>query len=232
MGKFDVHKEKVLNAALGLVEKGIMYGSGGNISLHIIPEGLTAITPSGKDYTTLSPKDICIVNQSGELVEGDLKPSVETGMHLSVYANRKDVGAVVHTHQIFGSIYTIINEPIPALFDEQVLFLGDRVDVVPYAVSGSEDLKNNITKALANRCNAYILQNHGCMMLAVDIDQACRNVLLLEKTACVYYYALMSGKEVTTLPAEMAEFLFTMMKDGQDKAVLEKSQAGGRIAEK
>jgi ribulose-5-phosphate 4-epimerase/fuculose-1-phosphate aldolase len=151
-------------------------------------------------------------------------PSVETGMHISVYKNRPDVNAVIHTHQPYASIFSLILQAIPALFDEQVANLGREVAVVPYGLSGSNDLLTNITKALENQCNAYILQNHGVLVLGLDMMTVSRNTMILEKTAQVYYQALLSGKDVVCLTAEIEETIFSMLKSNQRKEIRRKKK--------
>ncbi len=200
MGDYLTWKKTVLECTHRLTHRGALVGSGGNVSHRIHGEDKIAITPSGKDYLTMKPNEICIVNCNGELIEGDLRPSVETGMHLAVYKNRADVNAIVHTHQVYASIFAVLNISIPALFDEQVLHLGSEVAMIPYAISGSADLANHVASKLDNKCNAYILQNHGALVLGISIDNAERNTALLEKTATVYYHALASGKPISTLP--------------------------------
>jgi len=101
--------------------------------------------------------------------------------------------------------------------------LGKEVAFVPYGLSGSSDLLNNITAAVANKCNAYVLQNHGALSLAVDLDQAARNAMILEKVAQVYYMALTSGKEVTPLPQQMADVLVFLL-DGKQKAEIKRKE--------
>jgi len=218
MASFEPHREQVRQTAMELVAEGLLMATGGNVSLRIDQgEGLVAITPSSKDYRELGADDICVVDFQGNPVEGAHVPSFETAMHIAVYRNRPDVNAVIHTHQSFASIYSLIGEGIPALFDEQVINLGNRVETVPYALSGSEELMRHITRAVGNRCNAYILQNHGCLVLGSDIAAAARNARLLEKTASVYYRALLLKKEISRLPADIEELLFGILKSQQEK---------------
>jgi L-fuculose-phosphate aldolase len=49
-------------------------------------ESVVAITPSSRDYRTLSPEDICVVDLAGQMRAGTSAPSVETTAHLGVYA--------------------------------------------------------------------------------------------------------------------------------------------------
>jgi ribulose-5-phosphate 4-epimerase/fuculose-1-phosphate aldolase len=133
-------------------------------------------------------------------------------MHLSVYNNRPDVNAVIHTHPVFASILSIIDKPIPALFDEITFEIGAEVSVIPYAVSGSSDLAQNVIGKLGNHCYCYILQNHGALSLGKDLDQAWKNAELLEKVAQIYYYALATGLKITTLPEDAVEQIYKMRK--------------------
>ena len=57
------------------------------------------ITPSGKPYDTLSPEDMVLVNYRTLAWKGEIKPSSELKFHASIYLERKDINAVIHTHQ-------------------------------------------------------------------------------------------------------------------------------------
>jgi ribulose-5-phosphate 4-epimerase/fuculose-1-phosphate aldolase len=219
------YKKIVLDTARHLTEERYLVGTGGNVSVLIEGEPLIAITPSSMDYLTLTEADICIVDYDRKLIEGEHRPSIEAGMHLAVYRNRPDVNAVVHTHQVFPSLFALINEPIPPLFDEQVGNLGGQVAVVPYGLSGSEDLLRNITAAVASQCNAYFLQNHGALLLGRSMEKAVINVKLLDKVAQAYYLALSTHKPVQLLPDNASALLFALMKAEQKK---EADRKGGQ----
>jgi len=131
-------------------------------------------------------------------------------MHAVVYRSRPDVNAVVHTHQIFGSVFALINHPIPALFDEVSFTLGPTVEVVPYGLSGSADLVSNVASKLVNNANAYVIQNHGIIALGKNLDKAMLAAELLEKVAHIYALALGTGKPVSELPATTREMAATL----------------------
>ena len=178
MGQFDEYKQAIVKCARWLSEHGYfgcIRGSGGNISLKLNRENMMAITPSRRPYHEMSLDDICVVDAQMSSIEGHLPPSVEATMHLSVYNSRPDVNAVIHTHPVFASILSIINKPIPALFDEITFEIGAGVDVIPYAVSGSADLVQHVISKLGNGCYCYILQNHGALSLGKSLGQAWKN---------------------------------------------------------
>lgn len=212
-------RHAVLAAAQHLARTGMLVGTGGNVSVRIAGAEALAITPSGRDYLGMTADDVCVVGWDGVLLAGSLRPSVETAMHTAVYAGREDVGAVIHTHQPNVSVLAITDTPIPALFDEQVMNLGEVIEVVRYGVSGSVDLLRNVNERLGNSANAYILQNHGALVLGATIEDAARNVELLEKCARVYVTALTTRRAITPLPAEMAEAIAELRRTEQRKAI-------------
>ena len=215
MGQFDNEKKAIVKCARWLSEHGFfgcLRGSGGNISVKLSAENVIAITPSHRPYQEMSPDDICVIDDNLKPIEGLLTPSVETTMHLSIYRNRPDVNAVIHSHPVFAGILAVINTPIPALFDEVTLEIGAGVDVIPYALSGSQDLARNVVSKLGNDCFCYILQNHGALSLGGDLDQAWKNAELLEKVARIYYHALTTGRKITTLPQGAVDQIYKMRK--------------------
>ena len=179
---------------------GSLLSAGGNVSMRIPDQPAFAITPSGRPYMSLLPDDICVMGLDLAPLAGDLKPSIETGMHAAIYRRRPDIGAVVHTHQPFASVFALLGQPIPALFDEVALSIGDTVDLIPYAFSGTPELAALVGEAVTNGCNCFIMQNHGALNLGATLESAWKNAELLEKTAQVYHHALATGMRVTTLP--------------------------------
>ncbi|MBN1498139.1 MAG: class II aldolase/adducin family protein [Spirochaetes bacterium] len=225
MGKYDDYKKQVLDCTMDLVRDGYIRGLGGNVSMLVEGEEVVVVTPSQREYNTLAVDDICVVDLDLKPVDDNgLKPSVETGMHVAVYKNRRDVSAVVHTHQVYASVFAIINTPIPALFDEVASTIGPLVEVVPYGLSGSPQLLENVVSKLGSRGNCYILQNHGILALGADLPKAKRAAELLEKCAMVYYRALATGKEVTLLPENMRELMEKIVVSKQDAEIKRKEE--------
>jgi ribulose-5-phosphate 4-epimerase/fuculose-1-phosphate aldolase len=180
MSTHDPLKQQVMDICCTLVNRGFLRTAEGNISLRIPGETVFAITPSSYDYVKMQAKDICVLDLGLSRLEGEMKPSIESSMHAAVYQSRPDVHAIIHTHQVYASALAVINAPIPALFDEQVRFLGRSVEIIPYAPSGTSFLKNNVRKKIRNGSNAFILQNHGVLIFGGNAELAIANMALLE----------------------------------------------------
>ncbi|MHC1591403.1 MAG: class II aldolase/adducin family protein, partial [Candidatus Helarchaeales archaeon] len=140
-----------------------------------------------------------------------------TKMHLATYKNRLDVNAIIHTHQCYASVLSIISEEVPALYDEQVAYIGPEVALVKYGMSGSEELMNNVVEKLSNNCNAYIIQNHGALCLGITMHDALKAVEILERACMNYYLALVTGKPITTIPEPIVNTLKAKLLSDQKK---------------
>lgn len=214
MGRYDPEKRTVLAATHWLAEHGYLgkRSSGGNVSLKIANQDAVAITPSGRPYLKMAVEDVCVVDFDRKSLYSKLDPSIEAGMPIGVYKQRPDVKAVIHTHQTYASVLSILNRPIPALFDEIIVEIGHVVEVIPYAFSGSAELVQNVVGKLGNQCHCYLIQNHGALSLGSDMERALKNAELLENVARIYYHALATGLDIDSLPPDAIDHFAEMRK--------------------
>ncbi|MBK8420493.1 class II aldolase/adducin family protein [Candidatus Villigracilis saccharophilus] len=217
MTEIQHHKQQVVDACRTLLERGYLKATEGNISARISGQSAFAVTPSNYDYAKMQVDDICILDFDMHQIEGEMKPSIESGMHAAVYQTRADVHCIIHTHQPYASALALINMPIPALFDEQVRYLGRSVDIISYAPSGTGFLKNAVKAKVKNNNNAFILQNHGVLVFGGTMEQAIHNMALLEKCALTYLLALMTEKKISKIPLPIREIAFAKLRADEKK---------------
>ncbi|MGD0751349.1 MAG: class II aldolase/adducin family protein [Anaerolineales bacterium] len=227
MGQFDSAKNLIVETARQLTGKGYLMATGGNLSVRIAGQSALAITPSNYDYMKMLPEDICVLDFELKVLEGSLKPSVESGMHAAIYRVRPDVNAVVHTHQVYASALTLIQAPIPSLFDEQARFLGRSVNIISYAPSGTGLLAGIIARSVRDHNNAYMLQNHGALVFGSDMERAVHNVEILEKCSLAYLLALCTDRKVSKIPLAVREVAFAKLRKDQQKIIAGNNEIGG-----
>ena len=203
MNQWQKEKKTVLETSRKILDRGLVVGTAGNVSIRLPSENgqqLLAITPSMQLYDSLHVDDIQILDFKTQKVEGSLEPSMETGLHIGIYRERRDVNAIIHTHSVFASAVSVTGNSIPPILDDQVAFLGGEIKVARYARTGSSEQITHVLAALEDR-NAVLLANHGAVGTGASIDEAFTACELIEKTARIYLLALSAGT-VNELPPE------------------------------
>ena len=233
MSHYGPSRELVVTVCRTLLDRGYLKATEGNVSVRVSGEDAYAITPSSYDYGRMEPGDICVLGLDGRRILGAKKASIESSMHAAVYERRPDVSVIIHTHQPYASALALMERPIPALFDEQVRYLGRSVELVPYAPSGTSLLKKGVAKRIASGANAFILENHGVLVLGGDAEQAVHNMALLEKVALDYLLALLTDGRAEKVPLPIREIAFAKLRKDEKRlaAQVEEARAAREAAE-
>lgn len=202
-------RQRVADAARRLASEGLVLGTAGNVSER--SGELVAVTPTGAVLETLSADDIVVVDLDGVLVDGDLAPTSELGLHLGAY-RRYQAGAVVHAHSPYGTALACVLDELPAVH-YQMLALGGPVRVAPYATFGSPELADLTLDALKDR-TAALMSNHGMIALGSDAATALENARLLEWACTLYWRAASLGVPRTLDESQLQAVIDTIAARG------------------
>jgi L-fuculose-phosphate aldolase len=167
--------DALVTTARRTVAEGLVVGTSGNVSARI--GDIVLVTPSGVPYDRLTPADLTAVDLDGRQVRGTLVPTSELPMHLAVY-RRTDARAVVHTHAVHATAVSTLVPELP-LIHYMAAALGGPVRVAPYATYGTEELAENMLRALDGR-SGCLLRNHGTITYGATLDQAYDRTAQLE----------------------------------------------------
>lgn len=91
-------RKTVFQANEELVRSGLVFDTFGNVSGVDREQGLFVIKPSGVPYEKLTPALMVPVSlETGDVLDGDLRPSSDTPTHLELY-RAFPCGGIAHTH--------------------------------------------------------------------------------------------------------------------------------------
>ncbi len=154
-------REQIIEIGRRMFERRYVAANDGNISIRV-GEDRFWVTPAGVSKGYMREDMLVCVDVGGRVLEGSAKPSSESGMHLRVYRENDDVGAVVHAHPVTATAFAIARRPLDlALMTESVIGLGV-VPVADYATTGTP----GVAESVAPYCrdyNALLLANHGAL---------------------------------------------------------------------
>jgi len=193
-------REAIVTACRELSRDGLVVGTAGNVSVR---EGdLVAVTPSGVRYAGLTPELVGVHRLDGTAVEAPLEPSSELPLHLAIYADRPQAGAVVHTHSPAATALSALVDEVPAVHYYVAMF-GGPVRVAPYATYGTAELADNVVRSLDDRTGC-LMGNHGAVTIGPDLQAALDKSLYLEWLCDLYLRARAAGTPRLLSPAELA----------------------------
>ena len=193
--------EEVLDAARTMLDRGLVEGTSGNISGRL-EGGLVCVTPSSVDYDTMTLEDLVVVDLEGQVVSGTRSPTTEKDLHLSVLRRYPELGAVIHTHAVYATMFALAHEPIPAVIEEVVVYVGGDVPCCGYKGTGSRELGDEVADHLADR-GAALLANHGLVTCASSPEKALHHAGLVERTAKIIWGARAMGATIHPLPEKV-----------------------------
>ena len=171
--------------------RGLVSGTGGNISVRIPGTDEVLITPTGISLADIEPPLNLLMNLDGEVVQSPagLKPSKETGFHLAAYRLRTDTGAVAHLHPPYATAYSNRLKPLP-LVTVSARGVLKEVPCIESAAAGSPELSRYVQEGLRTfspSVKVILMREHGTLALGVDLSNAYYLSDLAEDTAKIAF---------------------------------------------
>lgn len=198
-------REEICYFGKSLFDRGLTFGSAGNISVRIDDGWL--MTPTNSCLGRLDPARLSKIDGNGKLVHGDA-PTKEAFLHRSMYSQRPGAGAIVHLHSTHSVAVSVLDgidpdEPIPPITAYYVMKIG-RLKLLPYYAPGDAALGDAV-REVAGRHHAVLLANHGPVIAGKDLESAVYATEELEETARIYL--MVQGRALKTLSAAQIEDL-------------------------
>jgi L-ribulose-5-phosphate 4-epimerase len=198
-------KKEVYQAHLKLWENRLVMWTSGNVSGRDPKTDLVVIKPSGVSYDKLLPDNLVVVDLNGNIIEGNLKPSVDMATHLYVYKHMPEVMSVIHTHSTYASAFAAIGKPIPVCLTAMADFFGGDIPVGELVLIGEEEIGKEIVSKIGNS-KAILMKNHGPFTIGNNVNEALKSAIFLEETAKVLIMSRILG-ESQPIPGSMVKIL-------------------------
>lgn len=186
-------KEKVLRANRALVKYGLVIFTWGNVSAFDRRSGLLVIKPSGVAYADMEAGDMVVVDLSGKVAEGKLKPSSDTPTHIELYKAFKDIGGVTHTHSTYATAWAQAGRDIPCYGTTHADYFYGAVPCARGLTKEEveKDYEKNTGLVIAERFKntdplsvpAVLVKSHAPFTWGKDADEAVHNSAVCERVA-------------------------------------------------
>ena len=198
-------RDQIVRMAKSLFDRGLTFGSTGNISVRLDDGWL--MTPTGSSLGDLDPAKISRLDAKGNLVSGDA-PTKEAFLHATMYECRPKAGAIVHLHSTHSVAVSCLDgidsdNVLPPLTAYYVMRIGT-LPLIPYYPPGDIDLAKAV-REMASEHHAVLLANHGPVVSGGKLEDAVYATEELEETAKLFL--ALQGKKIRPLTQEQASEL-------------------------
>lgn len=196
-------RQEITNVCKLMHGRDLVSAYDGNISVRIGPTRIL-MTPSGVNKAFMQPSDLVVIDLDGRTLRRDHRPSSEYRMHLTIYAEREDVGCVVHAHPPHCIACTLTGIPMDTVVLPETAFLLGAVATIPYRTPGTDAFAQALVPHLPDR-SALLLERHGSVTLGADLWEAYNRLEALEHVARVLFISRGLGELRPLEPAQVAD---------------------------
>ena len=181
---------ELADAGREFYRRGWVLGTSGNFSMLTSRDPMRiAITSSGLDKGRLDDTSFLELDENGEVVRGVGRPSAETQIHQTIYRQLANVGSVLHTHSVWGTLLsedrgTIEIEGYEMLKGLAGVTTHEHTERVP-VIENTQDyvaLSREIERLLKTEKDIHglYLRRHGLYTWGVTVSEARRHIEIFE----------------------------------------------------
>jgi len=176
-------REAICRLGASIFNRGLTFGSSGNISVRISDGYL--MSPTNVSLGELDPARLAKLGPDGRLLSGDA-PTKESFLHRAMYEERGSAEAVVHLHSTHSVAVSCLADVdprnvLPPITAYYVMRVGT-LPLVPYFRPGDPKLADAV-RTLAGSHHALLLANHGPVVAGTSLAAAAGAIEELEETA-------------------------------------------------
>jgi L-ribulose-5-phosphate 4-epimerase len=208
-------KEEVFHANLSLWRYGLVTLTWGNVSGIDRSIPCMVIKPSGVDYESLRVKDMIVVDMTGKVLEGDLRPSSDTATHLELYNAFPAIGGIVHTHSTYATMFAQACREIPCLGTTHADHFNGPVPVTRFLTEDEVQAgyERETGKVIIERfagmnpadTPAVLVAGHAPFTWGKSAEDAVRHSLILERIAHMALGSFQLNKDLIAIPSCIQE---------------------------
>jgi ribulose-5-phosphate 4-epimerase/fuculose-1-phosphate aldolase len=155
------------------------------------------VNPMGMNFKHVRAGDLLLVNERGEIVEGNWPLNQAAfAIHSAVHAARPDIVGAAHSHSLYGKAFSSLHQPLAPLTQDACAFFDDHAvfDDFTGVVLDTEEGKR-IAHALGSG-KAAILVNHGLLTVGASVDEAVWWFITMERSCQAQLLAMSAGTPV------------------------------------
>lgn len=187
----SMYRSDIIDICKRIHGNGWVASNDGNISIRI-GSNTVLCTPTGMSKGYLTTDQLIKIDMDGNKIDGDLEPSSEMKMHLDVYRNKEDIGAVVHAHPPNTTGFAVAGIALDECVMPEIIISLGSIPLARFGLPSTSDIPDSIRPYLKEH-NVFMMENHGALSIGKDVYQAYYRMESLELFAKINLVARTLG---------------------------------------
>jgi ribulose-5-phosphate 4-epimerase/fuculose-1-phosphate aldolase len=169
------------------------------------------VNPFGMSFKQIRVRDLILVNEQGEVVEGTWPVNrAAFAIHSAVHAARPDVVAAAHSHSVHGKAFSSLHRQLRPLTQDACIFFRDHGLYTEYGGVAFDVEEGKRIAAAVGDNKAAILANHGLITVGQSVDEAVFWFVTMERTCQAELLALAAG-QAEEIPDRVAQDVYDIV---------------------
>lgn len=196
---------RLLSARAGLASCGSLTGCVAELSVHIPDTDLALVTPHVALAVPLDRAALQEITLDGRILHKRRRPALSAQVHMEIYRQRPDVGAIVHTHAPFATVMGVCALPVPPVTFDAIPF--GNLPRVEVSACAADRWPEDVASEMADGASAALLIHDGTIAVGVHLPEVVKRTLALEETARILVLAHLLDQLPRSLPPEAVQLL-------------------------
>ena len=208
-------KNEVVRGNKELPRQNLVKYSWGNVSGIDRKNKVIVIKPVGMPYDELSTDNISVTDLQGNILEGPIAPSVDLPIHQVLYENFENIGAIVHTHSTYATMWAQSERDIPCFGTTHADYFYGSIpctrQLTKEEING--DYEKETGKVIVERFQGLdpnavpgvIVAGHGVFTWGSDVWDAVHKSVVLEEIAKMAFGTVILSPTPKTVPQELLD---------------------------
>lgn len=174
-------REELVLLARTLWREGYNDHLAGHITINL-GDGTLLCNPWLLTWDELRPRDVIRIDLDGNVVEGDWPVPLGIPLHLELHKARHDVAVAMHSHPLYGTVWSDMRE-IPPVYDQSSSLGGGGELVLVEEYDGAVNDANAARKAIEafGEAELGLLAGHGVFVLGSSVRAVHQRAVALEQ---------------------------------------------------
>ena len=165
-------------------------------------DGTLLCNPWLMTWDEIRPRDVIRIDLDGNVVEGDWPVPLGIPLHLELHRIRPEVQVAMHSHPLYGTVWSDMRE-LPPIYDQSSSLGGGTLVLVDEYGGGVSDANAARDAVLAiGDADLALLAGHGVFVLGATVRAVHQRAVALEQRCKhAWHVRAAAGEKETALPA-------------------------------